>query len=158
MCVCVCVLCLIYYILAFWQIAKRSNRFRTNFRVLQLFRHRCRYPVDVAVIRVLFMHIVCSIKSQKQITHHINGQWRCFLCMPCTGILINRFVRVLPVCDVSPLALFFFSIHVFISLSIKWQKTLIMIAASLSHWPWPYEFRLWPAGWDHFRLQQTCKR
>lgn len=42
-CVCVCVwLCLIYYILAFWQIAKRSSRFRTNFRVQLLFRHRCR--------------------------------------------------------------------------------------------------------------------
>lgn len=39
----VCVwLCLIYYILAFWQIAKRSSRFRTNFRVQLLFRHRCR--------------------------------------------------------------------------------------------------------------------
>lgn len=35
-------LSLIYYILAFWQIAKRSSRFRTNFRVLLLFRHRCR--------------------------------------------------------------------------------------------------------------------
>lgn len=103
----VCVwLCLIYYILAFWQIAKRSSRFRTNFRVQLLFRHRCRcrchspilvvVPVVLVVILIVLMPIiivvVCSTKSQKQITHHINGQWRCFLYMPCTGILINRLV------------------------------------------------------------------
>lgn len=143
MCVCVC-LCLIYYILAFWQIAKRSSRFRTNFRVLLLFRHRCRcrchslilVPVVLVVILIVLMPIiivvVCSTKSQKQITHHINGQWRCFLYMPCTGILINRLVLHYSPSLHSPLLpLSLSSFPVFISLSIRHQKTLMTIALVL---------------------------
>lgn len=156
-CMCVCVLgvcgsmhivylcvwlCLIYYILAFWQIAKRSCRFRTNFRVLLLFRHRCRCrcrchslilaPVVLVVILIVLMPIiivvVCSTKSQKQITHHINGQWRCFLYMPCTGILINRLVLHYSPSLHSYSPLFLSSFPVFISLSIRHQKTLMTIA------------------------------
>lgn len=113
---------LIYYILAFWQIAKRSKRFRTNFRVLQLFvvckgyytwrKVEIKMPeilknIDMfsfyrnrggniwwevsflneilinwnMFLRLLFILSVlwANIKSQKQITHHINGQQRVLL-------------------------------------------------------------------------------